>query len=159
MVAGEHLVGALARLYDLHVARNFLAEQVEGDAVVADHRLTHGADRAVERGQHPVGPDPDLMVIGPETLCDDVRPAELVALDAACRFESDGERHQPVLAGLGEQTDDQARVDAAGQQAADRDVGDQAALDRDPKRVEHRVFPVGLRPARPVVVPGEVGVQ
>ena len=154
MVAGEHLVGALTRLHDLHVARHFLAEQVEGDAVVADHRLTHRADRPVERGQHPVGPDADLVVVGVEALGDDVRPPELVALHAAGRLEADGEGRQPVLTGLGEQADDQAGVDTAGQQAADRDVGDQPALDRDPQRGQHRVLPVAFGPVGAVVVAG-----
>ena len=72
MVAGEHLVGALPGLHDLDVFGHFLAEQVEGDAVVADHRLAHRADRTVERGQHPVGSDADLVVIGAEALGDDV---------------------------------------------------------------------------------------
>ena len=39
VVAGEDLVGALAGLHDLHVLRHLLAQQVEGDAVVAHHRL------------------------------------------------------------------------------------------------------------------------
>ena len=134
MVAGEHLVGALAGLDDLDVARHFLAEQVEGHAVVADHRLAHRADRAVEGGQHPVGPDPDLMMVGAEAFGDDVRPPELVALDAARRFEADGKRRQPRLPRLGEQANDQARVDAAGQQAAHGHVGDQSALDRGAQR-------------------------
>ena len=133
MVAREHLVGALAGLHHLDVLGHFLAEQVEGDAVVADHRLAHGADRAVERGQHPVGADADLVVVGAEALGDDVGVLELVALDAADRLEPDGEGRQAVLAGFGEQPDDEAGVDAAGQQASDRDVGDQAALDRDPQ--------------------------
>ena len=109
---------------------HFLAEQVEGDAVVADHRLAHRADRAVERGQHPVGADADLMVVGVEALGDDVGILEFVALHAADGFEADGEGLQPVLTGLGQQTDDQAGVDATRQQASDRDIGDQPALDR-----------------------------
>ena len=83
--------------------RDFLAEQVEGDAVVADHRFAHRADRAVQRGQHSVGADADLVVVGVEALGDDVGVLELVALHAARRLEADGERRQAVLAGLGEQ--------------------------------------------------------
>ena len=146
VIAREHLVGALAGLHDLDVLGHFLAEQIEGDAVVADHRLAHGADRAVERGQHPVGADADLMVVGGETFGDDVGVLELVALHAADRLEADRERRQAVLAGLGEQPDDQAGVDAAGQQAADRYVGDQAALDREAQRRENRVLPVAFGP-------------
>ena len=72
VVAGEHLIGALPGLHDLDVFGHFLAEQIEGDAVVADHRLTHRADRTIERGQHAVGSDADLVVIGAEALGDDV---------------------------------------------------------------------------------------
>ena len=133
MVAGEHLVGALPGLHHLDVLGHFLAEQIEGDAVVADHRLAHGADRTVERGQHAVGADADLMVVGAETLGDDVGVLELVARHAAHRLEADGERLQSVLAGFGEQPDDQAGVDSAGQQTPDGHVGDQAALDGQPQ--------------------------
>ena len=148
MVAGEHLVGALTRLHDLDVARHFLAEQVEGDAVVADHRLAHRADRPVERGQHPVGSDADLVMVGAEAFGHDVRPAEFVALDAAHRLEADGEGRQPVLSGLGEQPDDQAGVDAAGQQAADRHVGDESALDRECAATRARRLPSPARTSR-----------
>ena len=89
MVSGEYLVGALPGLHDLDVLGHFLAEQVEGDAVVADHRLAHGADRAVERGQHALGADADLVVVGVETFGDDVGVAELVARDAADGLETD----------------------------------------------------------------------
>ena len=152
MIAGEHLVGALARLHHLDVARHFLAEQVEGDAVVADHRLAHRADRPVERGQHPVRSDADLMMIGVEAFGHDVGPPEFVALDATGRLEADGESRQPVLTGLSEQADDQAGVDTAGQQAADRDVSDESALDRDSQRRQHGVFPVAFGPVGPVFV-------
>ena len=158
VVSGEHLVGALPGLDHLHVFGHFLAEQVEGDAVVADHRLAHRADRAVERGQHPVGADADLMVVGVEALGDDVRVLELVALDAADGFEADGERLQPVLTGFGQQPDDQAGVDAARQQASDRYVGDQPALDREPQRGENRVLPIAFGPVRPVLAAAEVGL-
>ena len=137
--------------------RDFLAEQIEGDTVVADHRFAHRADRAVQSGQHPIGPDPDLVVIGLEALGHDVGVLELVAFDVAGRLEADRERRQPVLPGLGEQADDQAGVDATGKQAADGHVGDQSALDRGPQRGQHGVFPVAFGPVGAVLVPGEVG--
>ena len=40
----------------------------------------------------------------------------------------------PCLTGLGQQTDDQAGVDAARQQASDRNIGDQPAFDRETQR-------------------------
>ena len=148
MVAGEHLVGALPRLHHLDVLGDFLAEQVEGDAVVADHRLAHRADRPVEGGQHPVGSDADLVMIGVEALGHDVGVLEFVALDAAGRLEADGERRQSVLAGLGEQADDQAGVHPAGQQAADRHVGDESTLDRGAQRATARRLPSRARTSR-----------
>ncbi len=157
MIAGEHLVGALTGLHDLDVLGHFLGQQIEGDAVVADHRLAHGADRTVERGQHPVGADADLMVVGVEALGDEVGVLELVALHAADGLEADGERGQPVLARLGEQPDDQAGVDAARQQAAHRHIGDKAPFDRDAQRGQNRVLPIAFGPVRPFVAAAEVG--
>ena len=52
-VSGEDLVGALARLDDLHMVRHLLAEEVERDTVVGDHRLAHSADRGADRRQQP----------------------------------------------------------------------------------------------------------
>ena len=154
MVAGEHLVGALPGLHDLHVFGDLLAEQIEGDAVVADHRLAHRADRTVERGQHAVGADADLVVVGFEPLGDDVGVLELVALDATDRLEADRERRQAVLARLGEQPDDQARVDATRQQTADGHVGDQSAIDGHPQSLENRILPITFGPVGPVTARG-----
>ena len=66
---------------------------------------------------------------------------------------------QPGLAGFGQQTDDQAGVHPAGQQAADRDVGHQPAL-RPPAVSESRTASSQslFGPAGAVVVPGEVGL-
>ena len=83
-----------------------------------------------------VGADADLVVVGGEPLGDEVGVDEFVALHATDGLEADGEGRQAVLARLGEQADDQAGVHAARQQAADRDVGDQAALDRGAQRVQ-----------------------
>ena len=52
------------------------------------------------------------------------------------------------LPGLGQQRDDEARVDAAGQQHADRHVGDHAPLDRGAQRVEQGVLPVASLTSR-----------
>ena len=148
VVAGEHLVGALTRLHDLHVARDFLAEQIEGDTVVADHRFAHRPDRAVQSGQHPFGADADLVMIGVEAFGHDVGVLEFIALHSAGRLEADGERRQPVLTGLGEQADDQAGIHPAGKQATDRDVGDESALDGGPQRAKARRLPSRVRTSR-----------
>ncbi len=54
-----------------------------------------------------------------------------------------------MLAGLGEQPDDEAGVEPARQQAAHRDVGDESPLDGRTQRAEDRVLPVRLRPVGP----------
>ena len=69
-----------------------------------------------------------LVVVGVEFLGDEVGELEFVALPVADPLEADAERLQPVLAGVGQQRDDHAGVDAAGQQHPDRDVGDHPAL-------------------------------
>ncbi len=99
-----------------------------------------------QRGQHAGGVDADLVVVGAVVPGDDVGVLELVALLAAGGLEADREGLQAVLTRLGEQPDDQAGVQATRQQAADGDVGDEAALDRGAQRGEDRVLPVGLRP-------------
>ncbi|MNF00749.1 hypothetical protein D3C80_1996270 [compost metagenome] len=65
MVAAEHLVGPLPGLDDLDVFRDFLAQQVEADIVIADHRLGHGADRARQSLHQPLVRHEDLMVLRP----------------------------------------------------------------------------------------------
>ena len=105
-------------------------EQVERHAVVADHRLGHRRDRLVDGGEQPVGVDEDLLVVGGELARDEVGVLELVARLARRGVEADAERLEPDLALLREQAHDQRRVEAAGEQHADGDVRDHAALAR-----------------------------
>ena len=67
----------------------------------------------------------------------DVRVPELVALADADVVEADAEGGQLLLSRGLQQGDDQARVKSAGEQDADRHIGDHAALDRGPERLEH----------------------
>ena len=134
-VAAEHLVGALAGLHDLALARDRLREQPERHAVVGDHRLAHRGDRLRERLDELVRADADLVVVGPELARDEVRERELVALAAARVGEADRERRQPALALLGEQRHDQARVQPAGEQDADGHVGDHPPPHGDAQRL------------------------
>ncbi len=134
VVAGEHLVGALAALHHLEVLRYFARQQVEGDVVVAHHRLGHRRDGVGQCLQHVGGRDADLVVPGAELLGHDVRVLELVAGFPADRLEADRKSFQTRLPQLGEQRHDQARIDAAREQHADRHVGDHAALDGSAQR-------------------------
>ena len=147
VVAGEHLVGALPGLHHLDVLGDFLAEQIEGDAVVADHRLAHRADRAVERGQHPVGADADLVVIGVEALGDDVGVLELVALrrrrPTRSRSRTSTVRVWPASASRPTIRLESTPPDS---RQPDRHVGDQAALDGGAQRRENGVLPVTFGP-------------
>ena len=155
VVAAEHLVGALAGLHDLAVAGHLLAEQVEGHRVVGHHRLAHRRDGLRQRLHEPLGPDPDLPVLRPELARDEVGEGELVALAVARVREADRERGQPALARLGEQRDDQRRVQPAREQHADGDVGHHAPLHGGAQRGEQRRLPVGRRPVRPLGVAAE----
>jgi hypothetical protein len=133
VVPGEHLVGALAGLHDLHVAGHLLGQQVERHHVVAHHRLAHGGNGAGQRLEHIGRGDVDRVVLGAETVGHDPGEAELVALLAAEGLEADAERGQTALSGLGQHADDQARVEPAGQQHTDRHVGHHAPIDRQPQ--------------------------
>ena len=141
-VAAEHLVGALAGLHDLALARDRLREQPERDAVVRDHRLAHRGDRLRERLHELVRADADLVVVGRELGRDRSEKRELVALAAARVGEADRERRQPALALLGQQRHDQARVQPAGEQHADRHVGDHPPPHGHAQRVQQRVAPL-----------------
>ena len=61
-VAREDLVGALAGLHHLDVARDLLTEKVERDAVVRDHGLAHRGDRGVDRREQASRIDLDAHV-------------------------------------------------------------------------------------------------
>ena len=84
------------------------------------------------------------MVVGGVALGDQVRIDELVPLLAMRLLEADREGRQARLAHLGEQPDDQAGIDSAGEQDADRHVGDHPALHGGLQRVEQQVLPVRL---------------
>ena len=62
-----------------------------------------------------------------------------------------------MLARLGEQSDDQAGVHPAGQQAADRHVGDQSSLHGSAQRIQDRILPVVFGPVGAIGTAGEIG--
>src|SRR5690606_32064645 len=85
----------------------------------------------------PRGVDSDLVVRRAERLRDQVRILELVARLPAGRLESDRERLELAGPEPCEQADDEARIDSAGKEHADRHVGRHAALDGLTERLEH----------------------
>ena len=111
---------------------------------MADHGLAHGVDGAAHRREQAPVVDADLVVIGGERLRDQVGVGELVAAQAAYRFEADAEGRQAALAALREQRDDEARVEPARQQHADGHVGDHATLDGQPQLGEQRLLPLAV---------------
>ncbi|MNO50300.1 hypothetical protein D3C76_406710 [compost metagenome] len=116
VVTGEQLIGTLAALYALAVLGHFPRQQVEGDAVVADHRFAHGAEGGRQLVDDFVFGNAQLVVTGAVVFGDQVRILELVAALAAGIFKADGEGRQVVNAHFAQQADQQAGVDAAGQQ-------------------------------------------
>ncbi|MDT4821342.1 hypothetical protein FQZ97_545170 [compost metagenome] len=113
VVAAEQLVGALAALHHLAVLRYLAGEQVEGDAVVADHGFAHGGEGLGQLFQHLVLVDAQLLVAGAVVAGDQVGIFELVAALAAGILEADGEGGQLLHTGLGQQADQQAGIHAA----------------------------------------------
>ena len=81
-------------------------------------------------------------MVGVVALGHEVAIEKLVALALAEGLEADAEGLQPVLAGLRQQRDDDARVKPARQQHPDRHVGHHPPLDGGAQRVEHRLGPV-----------------
>ena len=120
----------------------FLRQQVEADGVVAHHRLRHRRDHARQRFDGSRAVDADAVMIGAETLRDQIGIAELVALDVADGLEADGEGLQSVLSKPGEDRDQKRAVEPARKQHADRHVGDAAALDRFAERHANRLAPI-----------------
>jgi hypothetical protein len=128
VVTAEDLVGALAALHHLDAARHLFREQVEGDRVLAHHGFGHLVDGFRQARQHLVVGDVELVVAGGEMRGDGVGIFEFVAAFLRLVLESDGEGHQVFHALFSQQGHQQAGIEAAGEQYAHLDVGDQQAF-------------------------------
>ena len=148
VVPGEDLVRALARLHHLDVAADLFGEEVEGHDIVAHHGFAHRRDRTGQGTEHPFGRDPEAVVVGVEPRGHQVRPAELVALLVAGALEADAERGEASLALLGQQGDDEAGVEPAGEEHAHRDIGDETPANRQAECRFDRLPPIGSRRVR-----------
>ncbi|MNJ55535.1 hypothetical protein D3C77_510320 [compost metagenome] len=90
VITGEQLVGALAALHHFAVLGHLPRQQVEGNAVVADHRLAHGAESCRQLLDDLPLVDAQLMMTGAVMAGDQVGVLELVATLAAGILEADG---------------------------------------------------------------------
>ena len=109
-IRGEDLVGTLAGLDHLDVLADLLGQQVERRRVMADHRLAHRSDRARPAPAASVRCRSGSGGGRCRNAGEQVGVPELVAALATEGLETDREGLQAVLAGLGEQADDQAGV-------------------------------------------------
>ena len=134
LVAVEELVGALAALDDdrARVARE-LRDEVLGDRGRIGGRLVLVVDHARQEPHHRLGVDQDLVMVGPEPLGDQPRVPALVV--ARVLVGGDRERPHRLVDQLRHQRDVGGRVDAAGQEYAERDVGHHPFANRLPQEL------------------------
>ena len=118
-VAAEQLVGALAGQHHLDVPAGLAGDEPQRDERGVGHRVVEVPDDERQRVHHLVGLD------GADDVPHADRRGRLgrdVHLRVALAVEPRGERDQVGVVLLGERRDGR-RVDAAGQERADRDVG------------------------------------
>src|SRR3954462_13012833 len=78
-ISAEYLVSALAALDHPDPLGYFLRQQVKSHRVVADHGLGHRADRCGKHLQGSISVYSDLLVVGGEVLCNQVRVLKLIS--------------------------------------------------------------------------------
>src|SRR5439155_25704881 len=126
-VAPEGLVGALSSEYDRCPGRaREAADEAERDAHRVGERLVLVVDEVGEEAERVLVRDLDLVVLRAEVLR--YAPGIGALVLAAGPLEADGEGAQPP-AGLCRQAHDRARVEAAAQEGAYRDVRHEAGRD------------------------------
>ncbi len=125
VVAAEQLVAALAGEGDLDLARRQLGDQVGRQRRGVAEGLVEGLDQLREELDR-VGAQDDLVMLGAVALGDQPRPLELVE---ARLLEADREGLHRIGLLAGGERDQTGRVDPAGEQHADRHVGNQVGAD------------------------------
>ncbi len=126
LVAGERLVPSVAGECDRDVASCLLGDEERREGRLVTQRFVV-CGREPREGRGDVLLDRELLVHRSVLPCDGAR---VLALVVALVCEADRERAHRLRRLLGHQRDDDARVDAARQQRAERDVGDQPAANR-----------------------------
>ncbi len=144
-VAAEHLVRALPALHHLHRPAHLFGQQIERHRILREHRLGHLLHRFRQAAQHLRIGDQVLVVAGAVHRRHRVGVFEFVAALFRLVLEADREGHQVRHALLGQQRHQQARIESAGEQHADLDVGNlDALLDRLAQAGMDRFGPFGL---------------
>ena len=136
-VAAEQLVGALAGLHHLHLFGGKLADEVQRDGRRRAERLVHVVLLGGDDVQELLGRDLHVLIGKPRPFGELARVLQLVQLDleagvlglvalllAAGDVVAHGERLHALVVMLAHAVRGQRAVDAAGQEAADLDVGD-----------------------------------
>ena len=150
LVAGERLVSAVAGQRDGDVSSRRLAHEVERQRGVVSERLVECLGEPRQRAGH-VLLEHDLLVLRGVALGDG---AGVAALVVALVAEADRERPHGVRRRLRHEADDDARVDASGEQRPERHVGDQAAAHGCLHALADEREPVTLALRRQLLEPG-----
>ena len=142
VITGKQFIRALAALYDFAMLGHFTREQVKGNAVMADHRLAHGAEGSGQLLNNLVLANAQLVMAGAVMLGDQIRVLEFVAALAACVLKTDRKSRQILHAHFAQQPHQQAGVDPAREQHAHIHSGALANGNRLTGAVQHAVAPV-----------------
>ena len=146
-IAAEHLVRALAALHHLDRSGDALGQQEKRHGVLPDHRLGHTGNRFRQPFQHLGIGDQVLVMAGLIAGGHLVGILELAAFLLRLIFETDREGQQIPHAGFGQQSDQQAGIQSAGQQHADRHVSDvEPPPHRQSQRRVNGFGPLGFAP-------------
>ena len=139
LVAAEDLVAAVADERDLDVPPRRLADEQRRQRRLVAERLVEGVREPLEELR--AGVDLDLLVPRAVALGDRAGVGPLVVARVG---EADGERAHRLGRGLRHRRDDDRRVDPAGEQRAERHVGDEPPPHRRRHLVAHPLDPVAL---------------
>ncbi len=132
-IAGEGLVGAVARERDLDRLAGELGHAVGGQRRGVGERLVEGVGEHVDQAEI-AGGDDAAAVTGGEPLGDLGRMMRLVMVGLV---EADRAGLDRLAARLGHEGDHRRAVDAAGEEGAERHVGDHARADGGAQPLDH----------------------